>query len=142
MDLAVLGREDDARVSLEETVRLSRRWGLMSSLCPGLFYLGWLYAREGREHEAARSLVEATRLAREHGHVHFFSQEARVAVPILALCDRFDAGSFVRESIVPRLPERLQTYFHRLAGGKIYPTDVSLGPPRRGLDRAAGHSRR
>ncbi len=136
-DLAVLGREDEARASLEETVRLSRRWGLMSSLTPGLFYLGWLYARAGREHEAARSLVECMRLAREHGHVHFFSQEARVAVPILALCDRFDAGSFVREDIVPRLPERLQTYFHRLAEGKTYPTDVSLGPPRRSLSGPA-----
>lgn len=140
MDLAVLGRDKDARVSLEETVRLSRRWGLMSSLCPGLFYLGWLYAREGREHEAARSLLEATRVAGEHGHVHFFSQEARVAVPILALCDRFDSGSFVRESIVPRLPERLQTYFHRLAGGKVYPTDVPLGPPRGALTGQQGIS--
>jgi DNA-binding CsgD family transcriptional regulator len=77
--------------------------------------------------------VECTRLAREHGHVHFFGQEARVAVPVLALCDRFDAGSFVREEILPRLPERLQTYFHRLAEGRMYPTDVSLGPPRRSL---------
>ncbi len=137
MDLAVLGQDEDARASLEETVRLSRRWGLVSSLTSGLFYLGWLYARAGREHEAARSLVECMRLAREHGHVHFLSQEARVAVPILALCDRFDAGSFPREEIVPRLPERLQTYFHRLAEGKIYPTDISLGPPRRTLSRLA-----
>ena len=133
MDLTVLGRDEDARASLEETVRLSRRWGLMSSLSPSLFYLGWLYAREGREHEAARSLAEAMRVAGEHGHIHFFSQEARVALPILALCDRFETGSFARESIVPQLPERLQTYFRDLTGGRIYPTDVPLGPPRRSL---------
>ncbi len=138
MDLAVLGQDDDARVSLEETVRLSRRWGLMSSLSPGLFYLGWLYARQGREHEAARSLKEAMRVAGEHGHVHFFSQEARVAVPILALCDRFECGSFARESIVPRLPARLQTYFRRLTEGRIYPTDVPLGPPGRSLTGTPG----
>ncbi len=89
-----LGREAEARVSLEETVRVSRRWGLMSSLAPALFYLGWLHARAGNEHEAARSLTEAMRLAEEHEHIHFFSQEASVAVPILALCDRFEAGSF------------------------------------------------
>lgn len=129
MDLALLGREEEARIALEEVVRLSRRSGLMGSLSPGLFYLGWLYARQGREHEAARSLKEAMRIAAEHGHVHFFLQEARVAVPILALSDRFECGPFVRESIVPRLPERLQKYFRRLTEGGTYPTDVSLGPP-------------
>ena len=97
MDLVVLGREAEAQVSLEETVRVSRRWGLKGSLAPALFYLGWLHARAGREHEAARCLGEAMRIAEEHDHVHFFSQEAKVAVPILALCDRFGAGSFVRE---------------------------------------------
>ena len=131
MDLVILGRDAEARASLEETVRISRRWGFKSSLAPSLFYLGWLYALAGREHEAARSLGEAMRIAEEHDHIHFFSQEAKVAVPILALCDRFEAGSFVRSKIVPRLPERLQTYFYQLAEGRTYPTDVPLGPPRR-----------
>jgi DNA-binding CsgD family transcriptional regulator len=131
MDLVILGRDAEARASLEETVRISRRWGFKSSLAPSLFYLGWLYALAGREHEAARSLGEAMRIAEEHDHIHFFSQEAKVAVPILALCDRFEAGSFVRSKIVPRLPERLQTYFYLLAEGRTYPTDVPLGPPRR-----------
>ena len=131
MDLIVLNREAEARISLEETVRISRRWSLMSSLAPALFYLGWLYARAGREQEAARSLAEAMRVAAEHEHVHFFSQEASVAVPILALCDRFEAGSFVREKILPLLPHRLQDYFHDLTTGRTYPTDVPLGPSRR-----------
>lgn len=130
MDLVILGRDAEARASLEETVRVSRRWGLKSSLAPSLFYLGWLYALAGREQEAARSVGEAMRIAEEHDHIHFFSQEAKVAVPILALCDRFEAGSFVRGRIVPLLPERLQTYFHQLAEGRTYPTDVPLGPPR------------
>jgi ATP/maltotriose-dependent transcriptional regulator MalT len=131
MDLAVLGREEEARTSLEETVRLSRRWGLMGSLAPSLFYLGWLYALQGREHEASRSLTEAMRMAGEHGHIHFFSQEAKVAVPVLALSERLECGEFVRESIIPRLPERLQTYFRRLTDGRFYPTDISLGPAQR-----------
>ncbi|MFH0915605.1 MAG: LuxR C-terminal-related transcriptional regulator [bacterium] len=131
MDLILLDREAEARISLEETVRISRRWSLVSSLAPALFYLGWLYARAGREQEAARSLAEAMRAAAEHEHVHFFSQEASVAVPILALCDRFEAGSFVREKLIPLLPGRLQDYFHNLTAGRTYPTDVPLGPPRR-----------
>ena len=47
MDLVVLGREAEARASLEETVRVSRRWSLVSSLVPALFYLGWLHALSG-----------------------------------------------------------------------------------------------
>ncbi|MCE5252614.1 MAG: LuxR C-terminal-related transcriptional regulator [Actinomycetia bacterium] len=131
MDLVLIGMEAEARASLEETVRVSRRWGLKTALTPALFYLGWLYARAGREHEAGRSLTEAVRIAEEHGHVHFLRQEAKVAVPILALCDRFGAGSFLRDTVVPKLPDRLQTYFFELAEGKTYPTDVALGPPRR-----------
>lgn len=131
IDLVVLGREAEALISLEETVRISRRWSLMSSLVPALFYLGWLHALAGREHEAARSLAEAMRLAAEHEHVHFFSQEASVAVPILALCVRFEAGPFVLERIIPLLPGRLQEYFHTLTTGRTYPTDVPLGPSRR-----------
>jgi tetratricopeptide (TPR) repeat protein len=137
MDLAVLGRADEARAQLEETVRLSRRWSLKSSLAPSLMYLGWLHALAGREQDAARCLTESVHVAEEHGHVHIFPQEAKVAMPILALCDRLCAGAFVRATIVPRLPAHLGRQFEELARGKTYPTDVSLGLPwRRGL--AAG----
>jgi ATP/maltotriose-dependent transcriptional regulator MalT len=136
IDLALLGREAEAQVSLEETVRLSRQWGLKSSLSPSLFYLGWLHARAGREHEAAGCLGEAMRIAEEHDHIHFYGQEARVAIPIFALCDRFGAGAFLRNKILPLLPDKLQDYFYDLAEGKTYPTDVPLGHPRR-RDRAA-----
>ncbi len=137
MDIAVLGRTAEAQTSLEETVRLSRRWSLKSSLAPSLFYLGWLHALAGREHDAARCLVESMHVAEEHGHVYFFSQEAKVAVPILALCDRLEAGAFLRQAVIPLLPTRLARHFEELAKGKTYPTDVPLGsPPRRGL--AAG----
>jgi LuxR family maltose regulon positive regulatory protein len=131
MDTVILGRTAEAQTALEETVRLSRRWSLKGSLAPSLFYLGWVHALAGREHDAARCLVESMHVAEEHGHVHFFSQEAKVALPILALCDRLNAGSFVRASIIPLLPSRLSTSFEELAKGKIYPTDVPLGSPRR-----------
>ena len=130
LDLIAMGEEDRGRAALEETVGTSRRWGLDGSLVPSLLYLGWLHARAGREHEAGRSMTEAMRLAAEHEHVHFLVQEAQLALPILALCDRFEVGSFVRERILPRLSVRLQGYFHLLAEGPTYPTDVSLGPPR------------
>ena len=134
MDLVVLGRTAEAQASLEETVRLSRRWGLKRSLAASLFYLGWLHALAGREQDGARCLTECMRIADEHGHIHFFSQEAKVAVPILALCDRLGAGAFVRSEILPLLPARLAAYFEELATGKTYPTDVPLGlPPGRGL---------
>lgn len=131
MDLVVLGRETEGLASLEETALVSRRLGLKSALAPALFYLGWLYAHAGREHEAGRALAEAMRLGEEHGHIHFFSQEAKVAAPILALCERFGVGTFVRDQIAPRLPGRLQHYLRELAGGKAYPTDMSLGSPGR-----------
>lgn len=129
MDLAVQGKASEAQTALEETVRLSRRWSLKGSLAPSLFYLGWLHALSGREQDAARCLTECMHTAEEHGHVYFFSQEAKVAVPILALCDRLGAGGFVRAAIVPRLPVRLTRYFEELARGKTYPTDVPLGLP-------------
>jgi DNA-binding CsgD family transcriptional regulator/tetratricopeptide (TPR) repeat protein len=132
MDLVMLGREVEARASLDETVRISRQWGLKSSLAPSLLYLGWLHARAGREHEAACCLGEAMRIAEEHDHIHFFSQEARVVVPVFALCDRFGTGAFLRNRIIPVLPARLRDYFYSLAEGKTYPTDVPLGPPQRG----------
>jgi LuxR family maltose regulon positive regulatory protein len=130
MDLVVMGRSDEGRTRLEQAASVSRRLGLAGSLVPALFYLGWLHALSGHEQEAARALTECMRLAAEHGYAHFFRQEARVAVPILALCERFQLGSFVRETVLPGIPGRLQQYFYRLAHGPVYPTDVSLGRPR------------
>ncbi len=129
MNLVVLGRAAEAQASLEETVRLSRRWSLKHTLAASLFYLGWLHALAGREQDGARCLTESMRIADEHGHIHFFSQEAKIAVPILALCDRVGAGAFVRKEILPLLPPRLAAYFEELATGKTYPADAPLGPP-------------
>ncbi len=132
MDLALLGREGEAVATLEETVRVGRRHGLKGSLASALLYLTWLRAREGREQEAARAAMEAMRLAEENEQVNFLLQEARVATPILALCERLGAGAFLRSRVVPRLPDKLRDYFWELAEGVTYPTDVALGPPRRG----------
>ena len=121
-------------------MRLSRRWSLKSSLAPSLFYLGWLHALAGREHDAARCLTEAMHIAEEHGHVHFFSQEAKVA--------RAHPGA-VRPARRPGLscaarsflcfPPVSPRYFEDLAKGKTYPTDVPLGlaPAPRPCGRAA-----
>ena len=129
MDLVILDRETEARGILEETICVSREWGLKGSLVPSLFYLGWIHAKEGREHDAARCFGESMRAAEEHRHVHFFNLEARAAVPIFALCDRFGCGAFLREQVVPLLPERLQEYFRVLTDGEAYPTDFPLGVP-------------
>ncbi len=129
MDLVVQRKTGEGQTALEDTVRLSRRWSLKGSLAPALFYLGWVHAIAGREQDAARCLTECMHIAEEHGHVHFFSQEAKVAAPILALCDRLGAGAFIRKEIVPLLPVRLARYFEELAKGKTYPTDVPLGEP-------------
>ena len=129
LDLVAIGEDAEGRAALEEAVRTCRRWRLDGSLVPALLYLGWLDARAGREQEAARSLTEAMRVAGEHEHVDFLVQEAQIAVPILALCDRFGAGSFVRARVLPILSVRLRKYFENLADGALYPTDVSLGPP-------------
>ncbi|MCL5736321.1 MAG: LuxR C-terminal-related transcriptional regulator [Actinobacteria bacterium] len=123
IDLILLTRLEEGRSSLEEAVAISRRLGLVGSLIPGLFYLGWVYALAGREHEASRTLTECMKLSAEHQHVHFLRQEAQLAVPILALCDRFEAGSFIREKILPGLPRRLQEYFRDLAHGS--PDDLT-----------------
>jgi LuxR family transcriptional regulator, maltose regulon positive regulatory protein len=131
IDLVFLSRDDEATGALEQIVRDARRWNLGSSLSRALFYLGWLHARRGREAEAARSLVESMRIADDYSHVHFFAQEAKVGVPVLALCDRFGARSFIRKKIVPALPDRVRDYFFELAEGTVYPTDVPLGPRRR-----------
>jgi DNA-binding CsgD family transcriptional regulator len=132
MDLVMQGQDAEAEGALEETARTSRQWGLKGVLVPSLFYLGWLHGRTGREQDAARCVGEAMRVAAEHEHVHFFCQEAKVAIPIFALCDRFGNGTFLRTKVVPFLPARLQEYFLTLATGKTYPTDVGLGAPQRG----------
>lgn len=137
MDLVLLGQEEQALAVLEESVRESRRWGMKGSLVPSLFYSGWLYAKAEREQEAGRSLGEAIRIAEAHNHLHFFNQEARIAIPIFALCERFGVGGFLREKIVPQLPRRLQTHFRTLAAGDVYPTDARLGSPQRGLSAQA-----
>jgi ATP/maltotriose-dependent transcriptional regulator MalT len=132
MDQAVAGRDSEAQRTLEEAARLSRQWSLIGSLSPSLFYLGWLHAKAGREQAAVRFLVEAMKLASDNEHVFFYSQEARVATPILALCDRVGAGAFIRQRVLPTLPSRLQGYFFELAEGPRYPTDSTLGPPKKG----------
>ena len=136
MDLAVSGEDSDARAALEQTVDLSRRWGLDGQLCQGLFYLGWLYARSGAEQSAARALQEALRIAADHRYLHFIVQEAAVATPILALAARIGVGDGVLEVALPRLNSRLQNYFALLVSGNTYPTDVPLGGPRRSRLRA------
>lgn len=133
MDLVVLGQSGAALEALEETTRLARRWNLKGSLAPSLFYLAWLQAGAGREQEAARAAVEAMRIADENDQLHFFAQEARVATPILALCDRLGAGTFIRARILPQLTDGLRQYFRELTEGRTYPTDLPLGPPRHRL---------
>ena len=61
--------------------------------------------------------------------MHFFTQEAKVAIPILALADRLGAGAFIRGEIIPLLPVRLAAWFEELTTGKTYPMDAPLGPP-------------
>ena len=129
IDLAVVGRPAEAEAGLQEAIRISRRWSLKDCLAPALFYLGWLRALSGREQDAARCLAEAMHVAEEHGHVHFFTQEAKVAIPILALADRLGAGAFIRGEIIPLLPVRLAAWFEELTTGKTYPMDAPLGPP-------------
>ncbi len=135
IDYVYLGEDGEARMRLEHSVRDARRWNLSGTLSRSLFYLGWLDAREGRESEAAKSLTEAMRIADEYSHVHFFAQEARVAAPVLALCDRFGARTFLRDKVLPVLTEPLRGYFLDLADGPVYPTDVPLGVRRRGAVR-------
>ncbi len=131
MDLVFVGQEDQARHQLEQIVRDARRWNLSDSLIRSLFYLGWVHARRGHEADAARCLAEAIRAAEEYGHIHFLAQESKVAAPVLALCERFGARPFLRERVVPVLPERIREYYLDLAEGSVYPTDVELGAKRR-----------
>jgi ATP/maltotriose-dependent transcriptional regulator MalT len=129
LDLIVMNQKEEGSRTLDEAISISRRLGLLGYLTPALLYRGWLSALSGKEGEAARALGEAVRVANEHDHIYFFSQEAQVATPILALCERYRVGQFVRERIVPSLPARLQSYYEELAHGPIYPTDVPLGSP-------------
>ncbi len=126
----VFGEDRESESVLKEAESLARRNGLLGLLAQSLLYLGWVQSRDGREQESTRALREALRLAEQQENLHFFLQEASVAVPIYALADRIGAGAFLRDRIIPRLEPRLQKYFHRLATGGLYPTDVELGPPR------------
>ena len=143
MDLAVLGRTAEAQASLEETVRLSRRWSLKHSLAASLFYLGWLHALAGREHDAARCLTEC--------HADRRGARARPLLQPGSEGGGADPGAVrpsggrarsSRKEIIPLLPARLAAYFEELAKGKTYPTDVPLGPPRAGASRAGCPHRR
>lgn len=128
-DLAVQGKTEEGSAVLAQTVALCRTWGLGGTLAQALFYLGWLKAVDNEEAASDRMLAEAVSLMESGGHVHFLLQESAVAVPILALCERLGHGDFLSCQIVPRLPDRLQRYFARLAHGATYPTDVGLGRP-------------
>jgi ATP/maltotriose-dependent transcriptional regulator MalT len=127
MDLVALGREVEAESALEEAVRSSRRWGFEATLSQALFYHGWCRARLSDESAAVRSLSEAMRIAAANEYVHFYALEARIAVPVLALCSRTDCGAFAEERILPRMPERHRRFYRRLAHGDLYPTDMDVG---------------
>ncbi|MHB0981450.1 MAG: helix-turn-helix domain-containing protein [Thermoleophilia bacterium] len=127
MDQAVLGDNDAAAATLDQVIGMSRQWGFEASLSPALFYRGWLRALAGDEGGASRALTEAMRLAASNKFVHLYRVEARVALPVLALCARFGAGAFPAGEIVPLLSERQQGYFRTLAEGDAYPTDMPLG---------------
>ena len=129
-DLASLRDDREAERVLKEAESLARRNDLLGLLAQCLLYLGWVASRGGREQESTKALREALRLAEQQENLHFFLQEASVAIPIYALADRVGAGAFLRGRIIPRLDPKLQKYFHRLSSGGLYPTDVELGPPR------------
>lgn len=124
---AVLGDHEAATATLDQVIGMSRHWGLEASLSPALFYRGWLHARVGDEGGAIRALCEALRLATVNRYVHLYRVEARVALPVLALCARYGAGAFPSTEIVPALSERQQGYYHTLTDGGVYPTDMPLG---------------
>lgn len=127
IDQAVLGRSDEATNALREAASLARAKGLGAILSASRLYEGWLLALEGQERAAYSALTEFGRLAAEGGHLHFLLQEAGVALPIFALCHRFETAAFVREAIVPRLSTRQQRRYLDMAEGPTYPTDVPLG---------------
>jgi LuxR family maltose regulon positive regulatory protein len=129
MDLAVMGRNAAAAEMLESVLRDARRLNFAALLSQSLFYLGWLAALQGDEHRALRSLREAFSLASTHEQLHFFVQEAPVALPILALADRMEASDYPRKAVLPRLASRFRAAFEELADGRSYPTDRDLGAP-------------
>ena len=130
MDLAVMGQNDAAAEVLDSVVRDARRLSFAALLSQALFYLGWLRALQGDERRAARSLREAFGLAAANEHLHFYLQEAVVALPILALADRVEASDYPRNDVVPKLTLRLRASFQELTDGRSYPTDRALGAPR------------
>lgn len=127
MSQAVLGRHEAATATLDQVIGMSRQWGLEASLSPALFYRGWLHALQGDEGGASRALCEAMRLATANRYVHLYRVEARVALPVLALCSRHGAGAFAGTEIVPALSERYRNYYRLLTEGHVYPTDMPLG---------------
>ena len=130
LDLAVLGREEEALERLADAVRQTRRHGLEGLLAQALLFTGWLQARRGEERPAARTIHEAMRFAGIQENVHFFLQESSVALPIYALAHRLGEADWLAERVVPRLDARNRRYLQKLATGPLYPTDVPLGPAR------------
>jgi DNA-binding CsgD family transcriptional regulator len=127
MDQVVLG-DPAAAETLDQVIGLSRKWGLEASLSPALFYRGWLRARDGDEGGASRALGEAMKLAAANRFVHLYRVEARVALPVLALCARFGSDAFAASEVVPLLSGRYRDRYRTLADGDTYPTDTALGP--------------
>lgn len=129
MDLAVGGDEESAGRHLAQASSMARKHGLTSILALARLYEGWLHARRGDERAARAALAEAMRLSEEGGYVHALTQEATVACPILALCERYGLPGILPREVLPRLTGRLQKRYRELSEGAVYPTDVALGFP-------------
>ena len=127
IDLAVLGRDSEALAILEAAARSCREADLDGLLAMCQVYVGWCRARLGEERPAYVALEEAMALAARNHQVHFFAQEASVALPILALCDRNGLGAFPLTQVVPLLTAWQTSLFRDMAEGFPYPTDVRLG---------------
>ena len=127
IDLAVLGRNSEALPILEAAARSCRPADLGGLLAMCQTYVGWCHAQLGEERPAYAALEEAMALAARNHQVHFFAQEAAVALPILALCDRHGLGTFPRTQVVPLLTAWQTSLFRDMAEGLPYPTDVRLG---------------
>ena len=67
-------------------------------------------------------------LAARNHQVHFFAQEASVALPILALCDRNGLGAFPRTQVVPLLTVWQTSLFRDMTEGLRIPL-MSPGAP-------------
>jgi ATP/maltotriose-dependent transcriptional regulator MalT len=127
IDLAVLGRHSEALPILEAAAGPCRAADLAGLLAMCQTYVGWCYAKRGEERPAFAALEEAMDLATRNHQVHFFTQEASVALPILALCDRNGLGAFPCSQVVPLLSAWQAALFQDMAEGSPYPTDVPLG---------------